>query len=672
MTRDKNALWQRVINIFLNLLIGIFGIFLLISIYNNIQIHALGNDYSSFFGYSMFEVQTGSMSPTIKAGDMILVKNVPEIKVDDVITYKEDGEFITHRVKEAYSETYITQGDANNSKDDPITKEQVVGKVVKVLPGFGIIRSTLFNPFVLLALVITLYLISSMFRRGKNMKVKEFLLKVVNIIKEKLEKSDTAEVKQTLEPKEPIVLHDDVLVNKLEDTLKEEEPDTLTTEAKEILEQAPNDDLDKTIYFRMVSVSEDDLKNDLKEKKVLEEPDEEETPPKKIVKKEEKKEEKELSEEMQVRLELIGKKKKKCKNIIEKIMMLKEEELEEIVKVLNLNEAYKTNEPTIKDYFMKIYIDGKYYNYCGNVNVSYDAKTMVPKLEKLMEDTGKYLQKNYQGKDAKFASKVDKFTKIFMTLPFIEKTNNGKEMRTRKENLKKKIYTTFKSDYVSENEALKLAMDIIKINQIYEDIREYIFDKLETNTFKIKYTKVKEQKIYGVDLAHNLNFSKIYSHYIVDKTYQEGVVAEDKAFVLANMLITDLAKEMLDSDFSKEYLLYIPESLYTKEVKFKQLINVLNDEYVKYSTSILLKYPEIDGNKTLIKNLIKEGFSFALALESDDDIKEKDLKFFYLMKYIIVNEPKEKSKIIKKLPKDLKKKVIFDNVATKISQNGGE
>ena len=42
------------------------------------------------------------------------------------------------------------------------------------------------------------------------------------------------------------------------------------------------------------------------------------------------------------------------------------------------------------------------------------------------------------------------------------------------------------------------------------------------------------------------------------------------------------------------------------------------------------------------------------------------------MKYIIVNEPKEKSKIIKKLPKDLKKKVIFDNVATKISQNGGE
>ena len=42
--------------------------------------------------------------------------------------------------------TYVTKGDANNSKDEPISKEQIVGKVVKIIPGFGIIRKTILNP----------------------------------------------------------------------------------------------------------------------------------------------------------------------------------------------------------------------------------------------------------------------------------------------------------------------------------------------------------------------------------------------------------------------------------------------------------------------------------------------------------------------------------------------
>ena len=661
-------------NIILNILIGIFAIFLLISIYNNIQINILGNDYSSFFGYSVFEVQTGSMSTTINPGDMILVKSDPDIQLNDIITYKQDGEFITHRVIEVYNETYVTQGDANNDKDDPITKSQVVGKVVKIFPGFGIIRNTLFNPFVLIALIITLYLISSIFRRGKNMKVKEFLLKVVNFLKDKLEKEEKTNVQTNEVPvkEEPIVLKEEnVVVNKV--SSEETAPDTILTEnAKEILANTSSEDLDKTIYFRMVAVDKKDVAADSKPKEneeVEEEILEVEEKPKV---KEEKESEEPLDKEVKLKLELLQKRKKKCKNIIEKVMLLKVEELEEIVKELNLNQEYKTNEPTIKEYFMKVYIDGKYYNYCGDVNVSYDAKNMVSRLEKLMLDTGKALKKGYKGKDVKFNEKVEKFTKIFLLLPAMEKANSSKEMRTKRETFKKKIYAMFKDEYMSLEEAGRVAEKIIKIQKVYESARTYLYSKLVTNTFKIKYAKVKDQKIYGVDLAHNINFSKIYSEYIVDKTYQEGIVAEDKVFVLANMLLTEISKDMLDSDFSKEYLLYIPDSLYEKEVKLNQLIDILNDEYVKHSTTILLKYKEIEGKKTLVKTLMKEGFSFALSLEKEDVVKEKDLKFFYLMKYILINEKKETSKIIKKLPKDLKNRCLFDDVASKIAKNGGE
>ena len=296
---------------------------------------------------------------------------------------------------------------------------------------------------------------------------------------------------------------------------------------------------------------------------------------------------------------------------------------------------------------------------------------MISKIEELMEQTGEYLKKNYKGKDAKFAEKVDKFTKIFSLLPFIEK-NATSELRTKREAYKKKIYQIFKKEYLSEAEATKVAAEIIKIQKTYTSARKYLLEKLNTNTFKIKYIKVKDEKMYGVDLDHNINFSKVYSDYIVDKTYQEGIVAEDKVFVLANMLLIEIANDMLESDFSKKYLLYIPESLYEKENKRNQLFDLLNDEYVKYSLRILVKYNEIDGNKTIIKNLMKEGFQFILSIDHHEVVKEKDIKFIYLMDKIIINEKKESSKVLKALPKDLKENCLFDDIATKIAKKGEE
>ena len=168
MNSKKRGIYEKIINIILDILIIIFGIFLLISIYNNVQVKILGNQYSSFFGYSTFEVQTGSMADTINPGDWIVVRITKDVKLDDIITYSNKGNFITHRIVETYKDSFITKGDANNSKDEAINKSQIVGKVVKILPCFGIIRKTFFNPLVLVTLIITLYSISYVLRSTKN------------------------------------------------------------------------------------------------------------------------------------------------------------------------------------------------------------------------------------------------------------------------------------------------------------------------------------------------------------------------------------------------------------------------------------------------------------------------------------------------------------------------
>ena len=161
---------EKVINIVLDVFIFLFGIILIITIYNNIQIKILKNSYSSFFGYSVFGVQTGSMEEEINAGDWIIVKNSNKFKLNDKVTYYKDGDFITHRIVEVYNGTYVTKGDANNTKDEPINEDQIVGKVVKILPNFTAIKKVLFNPFVVLAIIVTLYLINILFKKDKNVK----------------------------------------------------------------------------------------------------------------------------------------------------------------------------------------------------------------------------------------------------------------------------------------------------------------------------------------------------------------------------------------------------------------------------------------------------------------------------------------------------------------------
>ena len=327
----------------MNILIFIFGIILLISIYNNIQVKILGNDYASFFGYSLFEVQTGSMSGTIEAGDWIVVKYNKNIEVDDIITFKQNGEFITHRVIESYNGTYITKGDVNNTEDEPISKEQVVGEVVKVLPGFGIIRSTLFNPFVLIALIITLYLIGLTFKKSnkenKVRKIDVFMKKVTSLIKTFIKNvtkniknkssnqlhKKVAEVKE-IKTVEPATELKSVSVETHDPVIAKEEIDEL--ENTEI----PLEDMDKTMYFRKIAVDRNEIESAYNKIEVEEELEE-------IVEKPIKEE---TTDEIESNLEILQKK-KKFKNVIEKIMYIKNEDIKEKLDILNRNEKLKTN-----------------------------------------------------------------------------------------------------------------------------------------------------------------------------------------------------------------------------------------------------------------------------------------------------------------------------------------
>jgi signal peptidase len=97
------------------------------------------------FSYFPTAIVSGSMSPEIGVGDVVIVKREPAgaIEVGDVIQFRDGDLRIAHRVveigeDEAGGKVFWTKGDANKNRDaDPVLPEQVIGRVVYKIPKVG-------------------------------------------------------------------------------------------------------------------------------------------------------------------------------------------------------------------------------------------------------------------------------------------------------------------------------------------------------------------------------------------------------------------------------------------------------------------------------------------------------------------------------------------------------
>lgn len=143
----------------LNILIMVVVVITIIGLYYMAQVKILNKDYANIFGYTFFEVATGSMANTINIGDIVVVKVNEAFKENDIIVYKEENSFITHRVIKIDGQDLITRGDANNSEDKPIKSDQILGKVIYIIPKIGIWRRVLASPEILGMIIISIILL---------------------------------------------------------------------------------------------------------------------------------------------------------------------------------------------------------------------------------------------------------------------------------------------------------------------------------------------------------------------------------------------------------------------------------------------------------------------------------------------------------------------------------
>jgi len=96
-------------------------------------------------GYQLYRIESGSMSPTLGVGAIILSHsplNASGLKKDDIITFiSADGKTITHRIIEVISSadgsiSYRTKGDnpINSPDNDPVLPQDIQAVFVVKIP----------------------------------------------------------------------------------------------------------------------------------------------------------------------------------------------------------------------------------------------------------------------------------------------------------------------------------------------------------------------------------------------------------------------------------------------------------------------------------------------------------------------------------------------------------
>lgn len=171
---EHNKILKIIKDIIINLIIFILGIIAILAIWTSIQLNVQKKEYANIFGYSIFSTETGSMSPTMEIGDVVIVKIGEQVQEKDIITYKKDNSFITHRIIKIEGNSIIAKGDNNNTQDEEITQDAVVGKVVFVINNIEIWKNVLSDMNVIIPIIITLILfVILVFYKEKNEPNKE-------------------------------------------------------------------------------------------------------------------------------------------------------------------------------------------------------------------------------------------------------------------------------------------------------------------------------------------------------------------------------------------------------------------------------------------------------------------------------------------------------------------
>ncbi len=159
------------------------GLLLGIGLYSFNAKTVMGNEMPMPFDIGVSVVMSGSMEPELSVNDLIIVKKTDTFYEEQIVVFQDGASLTVHRIKLIDGDTVTTKGDANDGFDTPISKNDIKGEIIGVIPHAGIIVKLIKHPVMIcFMLVAAIFLMERSFRAEKEKKTEE-----VSAIKKEIE-----------------------------------------------------------------------------------------------------------------------------------------------------------------------------------------------------------------------------------------------------------------------------------------------------------------------------------------------------------------------------------------------------------------------------------------------------------------------------------------------------
>ena len=167
--------------------------------------------------------------------------------------------------------------------------------------------------------------------------------------------------------------------------------------------------------------------------------------------------------------------------------------------------------------------------------------------------------------------------------------------------------------------------------------KDKFYDVVNSNSFFVEEKRLKKN-VYKLSLGQSVKISKLYSEYAIEKTYNSGIINEDKLFVLLIMASKLLLQNASSLDFSRYYVIDLSTTLFSKEKKILRVFNTVDNPLAKKHLMFNVSYEDYLLNKVKIEKLIKEGFNFAVTINETFD---EYYAHFILFSHVFLYEDSE-------------------------------
>lgn len=155
--------------IFRIVIIVIIGVVLGSVVYTINAKRLMHDEFPMPLGFGVSVVLTGSMEPTLKVNELVFIVKADEYKEGDIVVYQKDNELIIHRIMLIDGDQVVTQGDNNNTADEPFPAASIKGKLKFSIPYVGlIIRGIKSVPGVIIILALSIFLMHRSWQKEKS------------------------------------------------------------------------------------------------------------------------------------------------------------------------------------------------------------------------------------------------------------------------------------------------------------------------------------------------------------------------------------------------------------------------------------------------------------------------------------------------------------------------